>query len=195
VVAAVCTIVAAALLMIGPLLTWAEVSADPVIFAGALNEDVKVVMPAIEDSSSDFTWLEADQGGGAAVFAGLVVLVLGVVVAVRATRAGGIATAMIGAGCIWLAVANVPAARDIIAEAVDGVVGWAYAAHVDPARLTPAFAVGRGPSITAVVVGGGLAILGGILTLVAVEREEAAGPWVPWTHLKDDDTASSAGRG
>ena len=160
-VAAVCTIVAAVLLLIGPLLTWAAVSADPVIFAGALNEDVKVVMPAIEDSGSDFTWLEADQGGGAAMFAGFAVLVLGVVVAVRATRVGGIATAALGSGCVWLAVTNVPEARDIIAEAVDGVVGWAYAAQVDPARLTPAFTVARGPSITAVVVGGALAILGG----------------------------------
>ena len=187
-VAAACTIVAAVLLLIGPLLTWAAVSADPVIFAGALNEDVKVVMPAIEDSSSDFTWLEADRGGGAAMFAGFAVLVLGVVVAVRATRVGGIATAALGSGCVWLAVTNVPEARDIIAEAVDGVVGWAYAAHVDPTRLTPAFTVSRGPSITAVVAGGALAILGGVLTLVAVEREEATGPWVPWTRLKDDDT-------
>jgi hypothetical protein len=189
VVAAVCTIVAAVLLMIGPLLTWAEVGADPVIFAGALREDVSVVMPAIEDSSSDFTWLEADRGGGAAVFAGFAVLVLGVVVAVRATRVGGIATVVLGAVCVWLAATNVPEARDIIAEAVDGVVGWAYAAHVDPAKLTPAFTVARGPSITAVVVGGALAILGGIVTVVAVEGEEATGPWVPWTHLKDDDTA------
>jgi hypothetical protein len=192
-VAAVCTIVAAGLLMIGPLLTWAEVSADPVAFAGALDEDVKVVMPAIEDSSSDFTWLEADRGGGAAVFAGLALLVLGVVVAVRATRVGGIVTATVGAGCVWLAVTNLPQARDIIAEAVDGVVGWAYAAHVDPARLTPAFTVARGPSISAVVAGGALAIVGGILTVVAVEREEATGLWVPWTHLTDDDTAGSVG--
>ena len=188
-VAAVCTIVAAGLLMIGPLLTWAEVSADPATFAGALDEDVKIVMPAIEDSSSDFTWLEADQGGGAAVFAGLAVLVLGVVVAVRATRVGGIATVILGAGCVWLAETNVPEARHIIAEAVKGVVGWAYAVHVDPATLTPAFTVARGPSITAVVAGGALAILGGISTVVAVEREEATDPWVPWTHLKDDDTA------
>ena len=188
-VAAVCTIAAAVLLMLGPLLTWAEVSADPATFAGALNEDVKVVMPAIEDSSNDFTWLEADRGGGAAVFAGLAVLVLGVVVAVRATRVGGIATVIIGAVCVWLAETNVPEASDLIAEAVEGVVGWAYAAHVDPATLAPAFTVARGPSITAVIMGGALAIVGGIVTVVAVEREEAASPWVPWTHLKDDDTA------
>ena len=110
VLAAACTIVAALLLLIGPLLTWASVSADPVTFARALDEDVKVVRPAIEDSTSDFTWFEARTGAGVAQFAGVVVLVLGVVVALRATVVGGIVTVVLGAGAALFAASHTPAA-------------------------------------------------------------------------------------
>ena len=187
--AAICTLAAAALLLIGPVTTWADVSADPVVFAAVLGEDVGVIMPAIEDSTSDYTWLEANKDGEAAWVAGLALLVLAAVVALRATIVGGVVTAVLGVGCVWLAVANAPEARPLIAEAIGAIAGWAHAAGVDPTMLAPAYTVTRGPSVATVVAGGVVAIFGGIMTVVAVEPEGATS-WVPWTDVRRDEAAA-----
>jgi hypothetical protein len=184
--AAVCTLAAAVLILVGPLTRWADVSADPQAFAASMRESVAVVRPIYQEVIADFTWLEADRHGDVAMLAGIAVLALAVVVAIRATVAGAVATIALGALCVVLAIAFAPDARALRADAEDVVAQWAFAAQVSPGDVGAVLDITRGPSVSTVLAGGVLTVLGGLLTFLAVPPE-ASPSWVGWGSLESDD--------
>ena len=177
-------LVAGVLLVIGPVRLWASVSADPSAFAAALHEEVSVILPAIEESTGTYTWIQGGAHGDVALLAGVTALVLSASSLRRPTLVRG--ALLIGLGFVagWLALADAPDLGALREDAVSVVAPWAQAVQQLPEVLRPVFVVTRGPGTTIVFAGALAAVIGGILIAVAaLVSEEDEADWTPWARF------------
>ncbi len=172
-------VVGGALLIIGPLLTWASASLDIPKFAAALGAPVDVVESALGSAAHPYTvsGLHTGAHGTLALVAGIAAIIFAVILVVLrgqvAKVMGGllVLAGLLGAGA---AVYDLSKIGDLRSEAQAGVASVLESAGVDPSVVTGVLKVSAGIGIYVCALGGILAVVAGILALVSKPSEPAA---------------------
>ena len=160
-------IVGGALLFIGSFLTWATASIDVSKFAEALGVDPALLQSAVPDTSYS-TSGTGGSDGIITLIAGLVVIVVAVVLFVKADLGKIMGALMvvggaIGAGIALYDLSTLNSAKDDILGEAAGVL---QGAGIDPGVLNDVVKVSAGIGIWVCILGGLIAMVGGIMALM-----------------------------
>lgn len=162
-------------LVVGPFSLWASVTVDTQAFAQALHEDVRQIAAVVDETSGPLTWLEANTHGDLGLALGVTVVVLAVLALLRAHRGYGASLIVVGAIAMGVAAHGAPRPDALRDHAVELAAPWAIAVGVDRDVIAPTITIESGSSTQVCMVGGALAIIGGIVVLVGVRTKVPAG--------------------
>ena len=156
------------LLAIGSVLTWAKASIDLDAFAQALGVDPAQLQGAVGDQTSKVVSGTSTNDGKLALACGLVAVVLGLVAYAKRDRwkiLGGVTlvAGFVGGG---IALYDITKKDDVISEAKDAVAPTLASIGLDPSILDNIFKVDLGIGIWVCVIGGVVALIGGLMMMM-----------------------------
>lgn len=156
------------LLAIGSVLTWAKASIDIDAFAQALGVDPAQLQGAVGAETSKVVSGTSTSDGKVALLCGLVAVILGVVAYAKRDRwkiLGGVTViaGLVGGG---IALYDITKKDDVIAEAKEAVGPTLASIGLDSSILDSIFKVSLGIGIWVCVIGGIVALLGGLMMMM-----------------------------
>lgn len=156
------------LLAIGSMLTWAKASLDLDAFAQALGVDPAQLQGAVGDETSKVISGISTSDGKLALACGLVAVILGVIAYAKRDKWKilGVVTLIAGAVGGGIALYDVTKKDDVIAEAKEAVGPTLASIGLDASILDNIFKVSLGIGIWVCVVGGVVALLGGLMMMM-----------------------------
>jgi hypothetical protein len=163
-------------LVIGAFLTWATASFNVQAFASLLGVDASTLGGLIGDTSKSFSGLDAGADGKWALAMGLVAVALGVVLiawkgAHKVVAVGIVLAGLVGGG---YALYDITQVDNVKQDAIDQAAPALQGLGVDTSKLGDVFDISLGIGIWVCAFGGLIAIVGGVLVLVAGDEEVAA---------------------
>jgi hypothetical protein len=156
------------LLAVGSVLTWAKASLDLDAFAQALGVDPAQLQAAVGVETSKTIAGTSTSDGKLALACGLVAVVLGVIAYLKKDKwkTLGVVTLIAGAVGGGIALYDVTKKDDVISEAKESVGPTLASIGLDSSILDNIFKVSLGIGIWICVIGGIVALLGGLMMMM-----------------------------
>ncbi len=167
--AAMLAVAGGALLAIGSVLTWAKASLDLDAFAQALGVDPAQLEGAVGAETSQVVSGTSTSDGKLALACGLVVVILGIVAYAKRDRWKilGVVTAIAGLVGGGIALYDISKKDDVISSAKEAVGPTLASIGLDASILDNIFKVSLGIGIWVCVIGGIVAVLGGLMMMMS----------------------------
>ena len=165
---AILAVAGGVLLAIGSVLTWAKASIDLDAFAQALGVDPAQLQGAVGAETSKVVSGTSTSDGKLALVCGLVAVILGVVAYSKRERwkVLGVVTMVAGVVGGGIAVYDITKKDDVIAEAKAAVGPTLASIGLDASVLDNIFKVTLGIGIWVCVIGGIVALVGGLMMMM-----------------------------
>jgi len=183
------------LLAVGSVLTWAKASLDLDAFAQALGVDPVQLQGAVGVETSKVIAGTSTSDGKLALACGLVAVILGVIAYSKKDRwkTLGVVTMIAGAVGGGIALYDVTKKDDVISEAKEAVGPTLASIGLDSSILDDIFKVSLGIGIWICVIGGIVALLGGLMMIM--NRSSVGSPALAGMSSEGMAPASGSGFG
>ena len=167
--AAMLAVAGGALLAIGSVLTWAKASLNLDVFAQALGVDPAQLEGAVGAETSQVVSGTSTSDGKLALACGLVVVILGIVAYAKRDRWKilGVVTAIGGLVGGGIALYDISKKDDVISAAKETVGPTLASIGLDASILDDIFEVSLGIGIWVCVIGGIVAVSGGVMMMMS----------------------------